>query len=181
MGYQPRHLPTKFSHRNSEYNPSQFGVIVVLARKCASATPSDSRQRREVEADMDGYKNLSSAFQRSKCRSAQIWSIFPKVSQKVCWSNWKKTQVGQTLWYQPRATTGLTHQVDVFIKQAVQAQAFSLELALFLGSRTAWMLGRTPPWAIVTPARSLFNSSSFLHGTVRELLKRRWTLNRLTW
>ena len=24
------------------------------------------------------------------------------------------------------------------------------------------MLGRTPPWAIVTPARSLFNSSSFL-------------------
>ena len=24
------------------------------------------------------------------------------------------------------------------------------------------MLGRTPPWAMVTPARSLFNSSSFL-------------------
>ena len=42
-------------------------------------------------------------------------------------------------------------------------QAFSLALALFLGSSTAWMLGRTPPWAIVTPARSLFSSSSFLN------------------
>jgi len=30
----------------------------------------------------------------------------------------------------------------------------------FLGRRTAWMLGRTPPWAMVTPDRSLFNSSS---------------------
>ena len=62
-------IPPNF-HRYSEYNPSQLGVIVVLARKCAA--PSDSRQRREVEADMDGYKNLTSAFQRSKCRSAQI-------------------------------------------------------------------------------------------------------------
>ena len=33
-------------------------------------------------------------------------------------------------------------------------------VADFLGRRTAWMLGRTPPWAMVTPARSLFNSSS---------------------
>ena len=32
----------------------------------------------------------------------------------------------------------------------------------FLGRRTAWMLGRTPPWAMVTPARSLLSSSSFL-------------------
>merc|ERR1719500_160982 len=39
--------------------------------------------------------------------------------------------------------------------------AFSFALALFLGSSTAWMLGKTPPWAMVTPARSLFNSSSF--------------------
>ena len=31
---------------------------------------------------------------------------------------------------------------------------------VFLGRRTAWMLGRTPPWAMVTPDRSLFNSSS---------------------
>merc|ERR1719432_375585 len=38
--------------------------------------------------------------------------------------------------------------------------AFSFALALFLGSSTAWMLGKTPPWAMVTPARSLFNSSS---------------------
>ena len=30
----------------------------------------------------------------------------------------------------------------------------------FLGRSTAWMLGRTPPWAMVTPERSLFNSSS---------------------
>ena len=27
------------------------------------------------------------------------------------------------------------------------------------------MLGKTPPWAMVTPAISLFNSSSFLHIT----------------
>ena len=52
--------PTNF-HRNFEYNPSQLGVIIVLARKCA--TRSDSRQRREVGADMDGYKKLSSVGQ----------------------------------------------------------------------------------------------------------------------
>lgn len=34
--------------------------------------------------------------------------------------------------------------------------------SVFLGRSTAWILGRTPPWAIVTPLRSLFNSSSFL-------------------
>ncbi len=31
---------------------------------------------------------------------------------------------------------------------------------VFLGRSTAWMLGRTPPWAMVTPESSLFNSSS---------------------
>ena len=31
-----------------------------------------------------------------------------------------------------------------------------------LGRRTAWMLGSIPPWAMVTPDRSLFNFSSFL-------------------
>ena len=36
-------------------------------------------------------------------------------------------------------------------------------LSDFLGRRTAWMLGKTPPWAIVTPAKSLFSSSSFLN------------------
>ena len=40
-------------------------------------------------------------------------------------------------------------------------------LSDFLGRRTAWMLGRTPPWAMVTPARSLFNSSSFLIASCR--------------
>ena len=38
-----------------------------------------------------------------------------------------------------------------------------MALALFLGRSTAWMLGSTPPWAIVTPASSLFSSSSFLN------------------
>ncbi|XP_060864356.1 uncharacterized protein LOC132940663 [Metopolophium dirhodum] len=33
---------------------------------------------------------------------------------------------------------------------------------LFFGKSTAWMLGNTPPWAMVTPDNSLFNSSSFL-------------------
>ena len=32
--------------------------------------------------------------------------------------------------------------------------------SVFLGRSTAWMLGSTPPWAMVTPERSLFNSSS---------------------
>ena len=32
---------------------------------------------------------------------------------------------------------------------------------VFFGRRTAWIFGRTPPWAMVTPPRSLFNSSSF--------------------
>ena len=40
-------------------------------------------------------------------------------------------------------------------------------LSDFLGRRTAWMLGRTPPWAMVTPASSLFNSSSFLMASWR--------------
>ena len=42
-------------------------------------------------------------------------------------------------------------------------QAFSFALALFSGSSTAWMMGKAPPWAMVTPARSLLSSSSFLH------------------
>ena len=34
------------------------------------------------------------------------------------------------------------------------------------------MLGRTPPWAMVTPARSLFSSSSFLNKTMKVMNKR---------
>ena len=37
----------------------------------------------------------------------------------------------------------------------------------FLGSSTEWMLGRTPPWAMVTPARSTLSSSSFLMASWR--------------
>ena len=37
--------------------------------------------------------------------------------------------------------------------------AYLLE-ADFLGKRVAWMLGRTPPWATVTPPRNLLSSSS---------------------
>ena len=40
-------------------------------------------------------------------------------------------------------------------------------LSDFLGRSTAWMLGRTPPWAMVTPASSLFSSSSFLMASWR--------------
>ena len=39
--------------------------------------------------------------------------------------------------------------------------AYFFCFSFFLGNKTAWMLGRTPPDAIVTPERSLFNSSSF--------------------
>merc|ERR1712066_341011 len=39
--------------------------------------------------------------------------------------------------------------------------------SVFFGRRTAWMFGRTPPWAIVTPPRSLFNSSSFLMASCK--------------
>ena len=39
----------------------------------------------------------------------------------------------------------------------------SLLFVLLSGSSTAWMLGKAPPWAMVTPARSLLSSSSFLH------------------
>ena len=39
-------------------------------------------------------------------------------------------------------------------------------LTVFLGSKTAWMLGRTPPDAIVTPPNNLFNSSSFFTASV---------------
>ena len=48
---------------------------------------------------------------------------------------------------------------------------------LYLGRSTAWMLGRTPPDAMVTPPTSLFNSSSFFTarvviclGTIRDFL-----------
>ena len=37
----------------------------------------------------------------------------------------------------------------------------------FLGRRTDWMLGRTPPCIMVTPARSLFSSSSFRMASCR--------------
>ena len=37
----------------------------------------------------------------------------------------------------------------------------------FFGRRTAWMLGRTPPCAIVTPASNLFSSSSFLTASCK--------------
>ena len=36
----------------------------------------------------------------------------------------------------------------------------------FFGRRTAWMFGKTPPEAMVTPPKSLFNSSSFLTARV---------------
>ncbi len=39
--------------------------------------------------------------------------------------------------------------------------------SLFLGKSTAWMLGRTPPCAIVTPDRSLFSSSSLRMASCR--------------
>ena len=48
--------------------------------------------------------------------------------------------------------------------------------AFFLGNNTAWILGNTPPEAIVTPPNNLFNSSSFLTanwiclGVIRVLL-----------
>ena len=37
---------------------------------------------------------------------------------------------------------------------------FFCPFSCFFGSKTAWMFGKTPPLAIVTPERSLFNSSS---------------------
>jgi hypothetical protein len=40
-------------------------------------------------------------------------------------------------------------------------------VAVFFGSNTAWMLGSTPPCAIVTPDNSLFSSSSFLIASCR--------------
>lgn len=39
--------------------------------------------------------------------------------------------------------------------------------SVFLGSRTAWMFGRTPPWAMVTPDSSLFSSSSLRMANCR--------------
>ena len=48
-------------------------------------------------------------------------------------------------------------------------QAFSLLLADFLGRRTAWMLGRTPSWVMVTPA--LFSSSSFLERNLQSMFR----------
>ena len=44
----------------------------------------------------------------------------------------------------------------------VDEKTYAFLASDFLGRRTAWMLGSTPPCAMVTPLRSLFNSSSFL-------------------
>ena len=41
-----------------------------------------------------------------------------------------------------------------------------LAVTVFFGRRTAWMFGKTPPDAIVTPPNNLFNSSSFLTAKV---------------
>ncbi|KAF0772027.1 Uncharacterized protein FWK35_00003385, partial [Aphis craccivora] len=59
------------------------------------------------------------------------------------------------------------------------SQAF---FSVFLGKRTAWMFGNTPPWAMVTPDNNLFNSSSFLMasckclGMIRDFLLSRAAL-----
>lgn len=42
----------------------------------------------------------------------------------------------------------------------------SVYLDDFLGSKTAWMFGKTPPLAIVTPPSKRFNSSSFFTASV---------------
>ena len=39
--------------------------------------------------------------------------------------------------------------------------------SVFLGRSTAWMLGNTPPWAMVTPERSLLSSSSLRIASCR--------------
>jgi len=48
---------------------------------------------------------------------------------------------------------------------SVQAHGFTF--SVFFGRRTAWMFGNTPPWAMVTPANSLFSSSSFLMASCK--------------
>ena len=40
-------------------------------------------------------------------------------------------------------------------------------LSVFFGSNTAWMLGNTPPWAMVTLPNSLFSSSSLRMASCR--------------
>lgn len=47
-----------------------------------------------------------------------------------------------------------------FVCEVQQNMPVYLAFWVFLGRSTAWMLGSTPPWAMVTPDRSLFNSSS---------------------
>ena len=49
-----------------------------------------------------------------------------------------------------------------FFSLAREGRRRSVYLAfwVFLGRSTAWMLGSTPPWAMVTPESSLFSSSS---------------------
>uniref|UniRef100_A0A0E9WPM4 Uncharacterized protein n=1 Tax=Anguilla anguilla TaxID=7936 RepID=A0A0E9WPM4_ANGAN len=39
--------------------------------------------------------------------------------------------------------------------------------SVFLGSSTAWILGKTPPCAMVTPPKSLFSSSSLRTASCR--------------
>ena len=43
---------------------------------------------------------------------------------------------------------------------------YAIYFSTFFGSKTAWMFGKTPPDAIVTPPNNLFNSSSFLTARV---------------
>ena len=38
---------------------------------------------------------------------------------------------------------------------------------VFFGRSTAWMFGSTPPWAMVTPPKSLLSSSSFLMASCK--------------
>ena len=68
------------------------------------------------------------------------------------------------------------HILLILIETRRAFQVLMLYLELFLGRSTAWMLGRTPPDAMVTPPKSLFNSSSFFTarviclGTIRDFL-----------
>ncbi|CAG7721935.1 unnamed protein product [Allacma fusca] len=47
-----------------------------------------------------------------------------------------------------------------FDKLLVEKYFYAAFFSVFLGKSTAWILGRTPPWAMVTPDSNLFNSSS---------------------
>ena len=116
-------------------------------------------------------------FQPSKCKKTHfqpqilsIWPIFPNDSEsllKVCYIKWKNSKILSKVRNSASAGGSEANNYHEITRR------FHI-LVMICDHKGTWMLGRTPPWAMVTPAISLFNSSSFLNIFIKNFHSIDW-------